>query len=456
VLLVLALLAAAGYGAWWAWSTYPGRIRQLVQRLGVSAPSAEPTWQRVSGLIEADAVTVTAETSGRISELLVGEGDWVEAGQLVMRLDSSLLEAQVAQADAAVAVAEAQVALVAAEARPEEWRVVQAVVDLAEANLEAARRAWQDALALRDNPQDLDLQIVAARTEVRVAGYRLAAERADAQAADLELEYWGRTVQLLEQGFDIEIPSPGGGSSVHVPAGGDKVQAASLQWNLASQSAWQAHEAEREAEARLEAAQTALRHLLEQRANPQALQAQVDAAAGQIEVAQKAVTAARVGLAALQEGARQEQIRVAQAELAQALAAGEALLVRRDRLELRAMRAGLVVSCPAHQGELALAGSPLLEIADLSRVILSVYVPSDRLGAVRLGQSVPVTVDSFPERVFRGEVSRIADEAEFTPGEAAIGADEVILVFAVEVRLDNADHALKPGMPADAVVEATD
>lgn len=456
LLLLIALLAAVGYGGWWAWSTYPAVFGQFLQRWGLNGPPAEPSGQRVSGLIEADAVKVSAETSGRMVALLVAEGDWVEAGQLVIGLDTALLDAQAAQADAAVAVAEAQLALVSAKARPEEWRVARAGVALAEANLAAARQAWQDACTLRDNPQDLDVRIVAAHTEVRVCERSLVAARAEAQAADLQLEYWGRTVQLLGQGLDIEIPAPGGGLSVHVPAGSDKVQAASLQWNLASQSAWQAHEAESEAEASLACARTALSHLLAQREDPLALQAQVDAAAAQIEIAEKAVTAARAGLAALREGAGQEQIAVAQASLAQAWAGREALLVRRNKLELRAPRAGLVVACPAHQGELALAGSPLLEIADLGNVMLTVYVPADRLGAVRLGQSVPVTVDSFPDRVFRGEASRIADEAEFTPGEASMGTDEVILVFAVEVRLDNADHALKPGMPADALLGAGD
>lgn len=402
-------------------------------------------------MIEASAVRVSAETSGRIVELLADEGDTVDAGQLLVRLDSALLEAELAQADTVVAVAEAQLALASAAARPEEWEVARAQLALAEANKAAAEQAWQDAQALRDDPQDLDLEIVAGRAQALVAEQQLAAATADAEAADLEVSYWGRTVQLLEQGLDIKVPAPGDGSSVHVEVGDDKIKAANLHWNLAGQRAWQAHEAESQTQANLEAAQTALDHLLEQRDKPQQLQAQVDAAAAQVGVAHTAVKAAEAGLQALEEGAGQERVDLAEAGLEQARAARQALLVRQDKLELRAPRAGLVVACPAQQGELALAGSSLLEIADLDKVILTVYVPADELGGVQLGQSVRVAVDSFPERAFTGQVSRIADKAEFTPGEAGVEQDEVTLVFAVEVQLDNSDHALKPGMPADAL-----
>ena len=61
-----------------------------------------------------------------------------------------------------------------------------------------------------------------------------------------------------------------------------------------------------------------------------------------------------------------------------------------------------------------------------------------------------MTVDSFSERTFTGQVSHIADRAEFTPRNVATREERVNLVFAVEIQLPNDDGALKPGMPADA------
>ena len=76
-----------------------------------AASPAEAERLLASDTVEADKVTVTTGTGGRIVELLVNEGDSVEAGQVVMRLDAASLEAQITQAEAAVAVAEAQHAL---------------------------------------------------------------------------------------------------------------------------------------------------------------------------------------------------------------------------------------------------------------------------------------------------------------------------------------------------------
>jgi HlyD family secretion protein len=109
VLLTLALLAAAGYGAWWVWQTRPDQVRQILVRLNAALVTTEAEGLLVSGAVEADKVTVTTGTGGCIVELLVNEGDSVEAGRVVMRLDAASLEAQITQAEAAVA--EAQLAL---------------------------------------------------------------------------------------------------------------------------------------------------------------------------------------------------------------------------------------------------------------------------------------------------------------------------------------------------------
>lgn len=450
VLTFLCLLAAALIAGWWFWRTYPTRVEQLLTRWNVPGYAMVEEDLVASGVIEASTVKVSSETGGRIVELLAGEGDVVAEGQALVRLDPAMLEARIAQVEASLRVAEAQWSSAQARARGEEWRRVRAAVALAEARVDAARRGWSDARILLAHPQELDIEIISARGEVNIAEHELAAARAEAQAADLEMEYWGRTTQILESGIDIELPTPGGTNTFHIDAGGDKVDAANLQWNLASQRAWVAHEAEQEAGVTLRSARTALDHLLTQRDDPQKLQAQADAAETALSMAQAALREARSALTALEEGASDEQIDLARAGADQAQAALEALLVRRDQLQLRAPRAGTILTCPAREGELARPGSTLLEIGDLDEVVVTVYVPEDELGEIWLGQGADVQVDSFPERAFRGVVTRIADEAEFTPRDVATQRDRVALVFAVEIRLANPDHALKPGMPADA------
>jgi len=91
-------------------------------------------------------------------------------------------------------------------------------------------------------------------------------------------------------------------------------------------------------------------------------------------------------------------------------------------------------------------------VADLDQVTLQIFVPTSKIGHVKLGQEAIVKVDSFPEREFRGRVVYIADRAEFTPKNVQTQEDRVQTVFAVKLQLDNPEHLLKPGMPADATL----
>jgi HlyD family secretion protein len=121
-------------------------------------------------------------------------------------------------------------------------------------------------------------------------------------------------------------------------------------------------------------------------------------------------------------------------------------------MNIRAPIDGLIVSLAAREGEVVAPGATILTIADLDRIRLTVYVPETLIGQISLGQDVRVTVDSFPGREFQGAVMHIADSAEFTPRNVATQEERIHLVFAIEVGLDNEDGALKPGMPADAVL----
>ena len=127
-----------------------------------------------------------------------------------------------------------------------------------------------------------------------------------------------------------------------------------------------------------------------------------------------------------------------------------ALKVRLGKLALEAPISGLVLERPVHVGEVAMPGAPLLTVADLDNLTLTIYVPEDQLGKVQLGQPVLVTVDAYPDRVFVGTVNFVSSQAEFTPKNVQTKEERVSMVFAVKVKLPNPDRALKPGMPADA------
>jgi HlyD family secretion protein len=65
-----------------------------------------------------------------------------------------------------------------------------------------------------------------------------------------------------------------------------------------------------------------------------------------------------------------------------------------------------------------------------------------------------VSVDAYPDRRWTGTISFISSEAEFTPRSVQTFKERTNLVYRIKIQLDNPDGALKPGMPADAVIEA--
>ena len=102
-----------------------------------------------------------------------------------------------------------------------------------------------------------------------------------------------------------------------------------------------------------------------------------------------------------------------------------------------------------------LAPRVLLAVSDLSSLKLTLYVRLADLGGVSVGQRLTVTADPYPGRTFEGTVTSINQEAEFTPRNVQTQSDRLNLVFGVQATVENADGALRPGMPVDARFEAS-
>ena len=115
---------------------------------------------------------------------------------------------------------------------------------------------------------------------------------------------------------------------------------------------------------------------------------------------------------------------------------------------------GVVLDRLIEPGEIAAPGSTLVVVANLDELTLTVYVPEDRYGQITLGQTYPVTVDSFPGETFSGKVSHIADKAQFTPRNVQTVDGRKTTVFAVKLELAPTGGRLKVGMPADVNFEA--
>ena len=120
---------------------------------------------------------------------------------------------------------------------------------------------------------------------------------------------------------------------------------------------------------------------------------------------------------------------------------------------VRSPISGRILTRTVELGERVEAGSPLFTLVDPDRLYVKIYVPEPSIGKVALGQEARIYVDAYPDRAFAAKVTKVAQEAEFTPKNVETREERVKLVFAVEVSLvENPGGLLKPGMPADAVV----
>ncbi len=157
----------------------------------------------------------------------------------------------------------------------------------------------------------------------------------------------------------------------------------------------------------------------------------------------------------LLEGTRKEQIAI---NLANVHTARENLDLSRVRLaytSLYAPKTGVVTVRQAELGEVMLPGTPVFTIADIDHLWLRGYISETDLGRVRWGQSATVRTDTFPGKTYKGRVSFISSEAEFTPKSVETHKERVTLVYRIKIDLDNPNHELKPGMPADAKIDLT-
>jgi HlyD family secretion protein len=413
-------------------SANPAAWQSVAGQMDLSQPKTNGL--TASGFIEAEEVTIAPELGGRVLELLAEEGDDVEAGQVLVRLDGTLLEAQIEAAQASLDLGQAQLSQAQAGARPEQVQKAEADLARAQAGRDGAYQAWQDLITLRDNPQRLDAQI--AQAEAQVAAAKAALDQAIAykDAAQIAYDNYGDALNILN-----DIPpqyQPGLQMSFH----------------LIPNVYWKSWVGVNTAGATYDGAVQALNDLYAMRDNPQDLNAQIDAAEAQYRAGEAAVGMAQAQLDGLKAGATAEEIAIAEAQVEQAQAALAKLTVQRDKQTISAPVGGVVLEVNTHEGELAIPGGTMLTLGHLDQVTLTVYVPENRLGQVKIRQAVAVSVDSFPGRTFEGTVVRIADEAEFTPRNVQTQEERVNMVFAVEVCIPNSDHALKPGLPADAVI----
>ncbi len=366
--------------------------------------------------------TLSMAASGIVAEVLAKEGQVLEAGQMILRLQSTHQQAAVAQAEAGLANAQAGLAALEAGPRAQEIAAARSNLEAAQARLarleEGARQEDVDAARsnltaaqailqrLYDGPDDhtriaAEAELANAQAALRQAqaAYDPVADRGDIGMLpqSLQLEQATTRYEAAKANYDALFAEP----DADLVAG---------------------------AKAQIKNAQANLERLLE------------PATENEIAEARAGVRGAQAQLELLEAGARDEEIASAAASVAEAEAALQQAQASLDDTVLRAPVGGTLAALHVKTGEQVAAGHPVAELADLSKW----QIETDDLTELDVinvteGDRVVMTFDAIPGLELGGSVVRIKPIGEEKLGD---------ITYTVIVQPDEQDPRLRWNMTA--------
>jgi HlyD family secretion protein len=179
----------------------------------------------------------------------------------------------------------------------------------------------------------------------------------------------------------------------------------------------------------------------------------LDRAESAYQVATAALEQAEEQLALVQEGPRTETVRAQTAVVAQARANVARAEARLGNAVVTAPFDGVVTIVHREPGESVTPGAPAITLLAPDDRWVRIYVPEDQMGRVQLGLRAAIVSDTYPDRVYDGEVIFVGSEAEFTPRNVQTAEERTKLVYPVRVRVnDDPGFELKPGIPVDVTL----
>ena len=147
-------------------------------------------------------------------------------------------------------------------------------------------------------------------------------------------------------------------------------------------------------------------------------------------------------------GTRVEDLKAAQAQVDGAQGRVDQILVMLDELTVRAPLAARVEALDLRPGDILAPNATAAVLLEEKQLFVRIYVPETRLGQVKIGQIVPVSVDSFPNKTFQGVVEHINGVGEYSPRNLQTADERADQVFATRVGLLRGAGELRAGMAA--------
>lgn len=352
----------------------------------------DPEHMLVSGTVEGEEVAVGSKVGGRLLAVHVQEGDELQPGMLVAEFAVPELQNQQEQLVASRQEAEASKARLVSGARPAEIAQAQAQRDSARAQL--------------------------AELEQGTRAEDLAAAQAAWQAAEVDSTLARQDLDRAQQLFAAGV----------IPR--SQIDAAQARADGKRQAADAAHEM-----------------YVKAQAGPR--QTQIDAMRAQVRAAQAV-------LDLLLAGSRGEDIAAAQARLERvgAQLAGLDISVAESRVV--APSAGAVLTLNYRPGDLVPPGAAVIGMLEAGSYFVQVFIPENKLSWVQPGMLAELAVDAYPGVAFRGKVTYLATQGEFTPRNLQTKEKRVEEVFRCKLQVEDPSGRLRPGMVCDVTFARPD
>ncbi len=362
-------------------------------------PHGDPNRIVVSGNIELEEVNIAFKTSGRLIERAVDEGDAVRKGQVVARLDRDQLTAQQERETAGLQSSEYQLAQAETSLQ---WQKATLAADIEQKKADlAAAEAHLAELKNGSRPQEIQ-------------DARAAVEAAQAEADRAKRDY--ERAQTLIKNDDI--------------------------------SASQLDQYRDRADSTAASLKSANQRLALALAGPRV--EQIDAQAAQVERSRALLKMAEAN--ALELKRREEELATRRAEAARSRASLALIGTQISDTVAESPVDGIVLVKAADVGEVLAPGTTVVTVGDIDHPWLRGYINETDLARVKIGAPARVTTDSYPGKIYRGRVSFISSEAEFTPKQIQTQQERVKLMYRIKIEVENPNHELKSNMPADAEI----
>lgn len=403
------------------------------------APAQDPDPQVVVPGEELSAVgaievkedrNVVLGVGGRVDEVLVEEGDRVQAGDTLAKLDATYLDWSVEQAEIGFETARIDFEELGDE-------VEEADIELGRAQL---LQAQEDLADVEEGPTEEALAAAQSAAAAAWAQYEETKDKplpAQVNQALANLRKAEITLQQAQREFDKIAWLPEAAAT----DAADNLQRATVDMEAAKAAYEEASKPATEAELQsaLSSAQSAQDKLNELLEMP---------TPAQLAAANANVLAAQTALDELLEGPEESELRKAELNVRQAMIGLEEARLQRSHAEVTAPIDGVVLAVNLAVGQEASAGSVAATLADTSNLRLVVNVEQKDIGKVQNGQNVAVSVFALPNETFFGQVDRIAPTANSGTG---------FVTFPVVIVLSEGPmEQLLPGMTASAVFNETE